>query len=86
MSCCETSQLADEKREPCEYMRIEDTYSPLIHRIGREIRKRAIKPEAEVAPPAEVLMKWCHPPPDLVETSKKSIDALVAAADVKKGL
>lgn len=48
----------DEEGKPAEYMPIEETYSPALHRINQAIRKRAIYPDGEISEPAEVLVKW----------------------------
>lgn len=69
-----------------EYMTIEDTYSPVLHRINQAIRRRAVKPDEGVTPPADVLTKWANPPPELVSQSNASLERLVKAADLKKGM
>ncbi|KAM3077292.1 ATP-dependent DNA helicase yku80 [Clarireedia jacksonii] len=74
----------DDEGEPMEYMTIEDTYSPVLHRINQAIRRRAVKPDEGVTPPAEILTKWANPPPELVSQSKVSLERLVKAADLKK--
>lgn len=70
---------------PTEYMPIEDTYSPVLHRISQAIRRRAVRPEEPVAPPAEILIKYSKPPEELIQASKTQLSKLIAAADVKKG-
>lgn len=70
---------------PMEYGIIEDTYSPVLHRIHQAIRLRATRPDEPIPPPAEVLVKYSNPPEDLVRASKKQLAALFKAADVKKG-
>jgi ATP-dependent DNA helicase 2 subunit 2 len=69
-----------------EYMSIEDTYSPVLHRINQAIRRRAVKPDEGVTPPAEILTKWANPPPELVSQSNASLERLIKAADLKKGM
>ena len=71
--------------EPAEYMAIEDTYSPVLHRISQAIRRRAVKPDEGIPPPPDVLTKWSHPPTELVEKSSGQIEKLIRIADVKKG-
>jgi ATP-dependent DNA helicase 2 subunit 2 len=66
-------------------MPIEDTYSPLVHRINQAIRRRAVQPDEAVTPPADILIKYSVPPPELVSESASELNKLVAAADVKKG-
>lgn len=70
---------------PAEYMAIEDTYSPVIHRISQAIRRRAVKLDEAVAPPPDILIKWSHPPSELVNKSSNMLEKLIKTADVKKG-
>ncbi|APA10393.1 hypothetical protein sscle_06g051630 [Sclerotinia sclerotiorum 1980 UF-70] len=74
----------DEAGDPVEYMAIEDTYSPVLHRINQAIRRRAVKPDEGVPPPPDVLIKWSHPPSELVEKSSSQLTKLIETADVKK--
>ncbi|KFX94772.1 hypothetical protein V490_04177 [Pseudogymnoascus sp. VKM F-3557] len=74
----------DDEGDPVEYMAIEDTYSPVLHRINQAIRRRAVQPDEPVQPPPEVLMKYSKPPADLVKSSATELEALIKAADVKK--
>ncbi|KFY35002.1 hypothetical protein V494_06292 [Pseudogymnoascus sp. VKM F-4513 (FW-928)] len=74
----------DDEGNPVEYMAIEDTYSPVLHRINQAIRRRAVQPDEPVQPPPEVLMKYSRPPADLVKASATELDDLIKAADVKK--
>ncbi|KAM0155016.1 hypothetical protein ACHAQE_006997 [Botrytis cinerea] len=74
----------DDEGEPAEYMAIEDTYSPVLHRISQAIRRRAVKPDEGIPPPPDVLTKWSHPPTELVEKSSGQIEKLIRIADVKK--
>ena len=66
-------------------MPIDDTYSPIIHRLNQAIKRRAIKHDEPVQPPAEILIKFSHSPEELVASSKKELDKLIAAANVKRG-
>jgi ATP-dependent DNA helicase 2 subunit 2 len=66
-------------------MPIEDTYSPILHRINQAIKRRAVRPDEPVQPPAEILIKYSHPPEDLVKKSEAQLGKLVAAANIKKG-
>ncbi|KAL3423672.1 ku family dna [Phlyctema vagabunda] len=74
----------DDEGQPTEYMTIEETYSPMIHRLDQAIRRRAIQPEEDVAPPADILLKWTGPPDELVQESASYLQKLVQAADVKR--
>jgi ATP-dependent DNA helicase 2 subunit 2 len=66
-------------------MPIEDTYSPVLHRINQAIRRRAVRPEEPVQPPADILIEYSHPPEDLVKKSEAQLSKLIAVANVKKG-
>ncbi|GLB05411.1 ATP-dependent DNA helicase II subunit 2 [Aspergillus tubingensis] len=74
----------DENGDPTESLPIDDSFSPVLHRIDSAVRHRAIHPNDPIPPPAPVLTKFSHPPDDLVEKSKKYLDKLVAVSDVKK--
>lgn len=68
-----------------EYMQIEDSYSPVLHRIHQNLKRRAVRPEEPVQPPAEILVKFSKPPDELLESSHGRLEKLIAAADVKRG-
>ncbi|KFY20733.1 hypothetical protein V491_03475 [Pseudogymnoascus sp. VKM F-3775] len=74
----------DDEGNPVEYMAIEDTYSPVLHRINQAIRRRAVQPDEPVQPPPEVLMKYSKPPADLVKASAGQLETLIQVAEVKK--
>ncbi|CAG8339017.1 unnamed protein product [Penicillium salamii] len=63
---------------------IEDSFSPLVHRLGSAIRYRAIYPEDPILEPAEILTEFSHPPEDMVTRSKSILTKLISTADVKK--
>jgi ATP-dependent DNA helicase 2 subunit 2 len=66
-------------------MPIEETYSPMVHRINQGIRRRATHPNEPVAPPADVLVKYSNPPPELVSKTGSELNTLIKAAGVQKG-
>lgn len=72
-------------RTPAEYMRMEDTFSPVLHRIDQAIRWRAVHPTEPIPPPYEILTKFSKPPEELQSKAKRHLEKLMAAADVKKG-
>lgn len=74
----------DDDGEPTEYMPMDETYSPMLHRINQVIKHRAVFPEADAPSPAEILIRFSNPHPDLVDQSQSKLDRLVKAADVKK--
>ncbi|KAF2798118.1 ATP-dependent DNA helicase II [Melanomma pulvis-pyrius CBS 109.77] len=68
-----------------EYMKPEDTYSPLLHRINHVIRWRATNNIYTTLPdPPQILTKYSAPPAELLKSTERELDALKAAADVKK--
>ncbi|KAH8664991.1 SPOC like C-terminal domain-containing protein [Tricladium varicosporioides] len=74
----------DDEGNPKEYMEIDETYNPVIHRIGGAIRKRAIHPSEPIDPPPKNLMKWSSPPEELIARAKSELGKLEKAALVKK--
>ncbi|EAU32303.1 conserved hypothetical protein [Aspergillus terreus NIH2624] len=74
----------DENSDPIEGLPIEDSFSPVLHRINAAIRSRAIHPNEPIPPPSERLTKFSHPPDELVEKSKKYLEKLMEVAEVKK--
>ncbi|KAI4262846.1 MAG: hypothetical protein L6R42_001980 [Xanthoria sp. 1 TBL-2021] len=74
----------DDDGNPSEYMPMTDTFSPVLHRIDQAVRWRAVHPTEPVPPPHEILVRYSNPPEDLVNQSKKRLEKLMAAADVKK--
>ncbi|KAK3375321.1 SPOC like C-terminal domain-containing protein [Podospora didyma] len=75
---------ADDEGNPAEYVQIDELYNPTIHRVNQAIRTRAVHPEESIAPPAEILLRFSHPPEKLVEKARADIESLVELADVKK--
>ena len=73
----------DEDGNPTEYAAIQDTYSPLVHRIDQVVRFRAVHADQPIPPPHAILTKYSHPPAQLVEESKDQLQALKDAADVR---
>ncbi|CAM1505423.1 Fc.00g110600.m01.CDS01 [Cosmosporella sp. VM-42] len=74
----------DDEGDPAEFVPIEDTYNPLIHRINHAIKQRAINPEKPVPETPSILLRFASPPEDLIEKVQSKVNALVEAADVKK--
>lgn len=74
----------DDEGKPTEYMPMEDTYSPVLHRVSQVIRHRAVYPNTGIPPVNEILTKYSHPPQDLVREAKPTLDKILAAADIKK--
>jgi ATP-dependent DNA helicase 2 subunit 2 len=70
---------------PAEYMPMNETYSPILHRIDQAVRWRAIHPDEPIPPPYEILTRYSQPPNALVTRAKSHLERSIAAADVKKG-
>jgi hypothetical protein len=69
-----------------EYLRPEDVYSPVIHRINQAIAYRAVHPNRPLPPPANILLKYSNPPEDLVKGSEKVRQKMIEVFNVKKGI
>ncbi|KAI5804563.1 putative Ku family DNA helicase [Geopyxis carbonaria] len=76
--------IINDENQPSEYAPVEDTFSPILHRINQVIRHRAIHPDQPIPEVPEVLVKYSRPPEDLADRSKQYLDKLIAACDVKK--
>ncbi|KLJ05752.1 ATP-dependent DNA helicase II subunit 2 [Blastomyces silverae] len=74
----------DEDGETVESMPIEDSFSPLLHRIDQAIRWRAVHPSEPLPAVPEILQKLSRQPEDLQAQSKDTLTKLIAASDVKK--
>ena len=74
----------DDDGEEVEYAALDDTYSPMLHRMNQVIKHRAVHTDAEPPAPPEILTRYMHPPSDLVKQSQRSLDRVIKAADVKK--
>ncbi|KAJ4362044.1 ATP-dependent DNA helicase yku80 [Neocucurbitaria cava] len=76
----------DEDGNEEEYAKIEDAFSPLVHRINHIIRWRATHPDPtlQIPDPPEILTKYSAPPAELLAQAEKQLSALKKAADVKK--
>jgi ATP-dependent DNA helicase 2 subunit 2 len=72
--------------EPAEYAPIDETFSPIIHRINQVVKYRAIHPKDPLPLPYDVLTQFSHPPEELVDKSRGTLEKLIKACDVKKGL
>jgi ATP-dependent DNA helicase 2 subunit 2 len=74
----------DENGEPAEYMPMDETFSPLYHRIEQAKRWRAVHPKDPVPPIPEVLTKYSKQPEELQSDAQSTLEQLIKAADVKK--
>lgn len=76
---------ANSARNPAEYAAMDNTYSPMLHRLNQVVRYRAVHPEGQVPPPFDILMKYMNPPDELMEKAMPFVERVRTAADVKKG-
>ncbi|KAL1600570.1 ATP-dependent DNA helicase yku80 [Paraconiothyrium brasiliense] len=76
----------DDEGEPTEYAKIEDSYSPLLHRVNQIIRWRATHsdPTLPLPDPPQILTRFSAPPTDLLQQTEAQLETLKKAADVKK--
>ena len=63
---------------------MEDTYSPLVHRIQQTLRWRAVHHTDPLPPPYEILLKYSNPPDELVKKAQSALSSTIKAADVKR--
>lgn len=64
---------------------IEDSFSPVLHRVNAAIRSRAIKPNDPIPPPAKILTQFSQPPEHVLQNAERHLKKLIEVADVKKG-
>lgn len=63
---------------------IEETFSPVVHRVEDAIKYRAIHEDEAIPPISDVLIRPSKPPQDQLDASKELLQELIKAADVKK--
>jgi ATP-dependent DNA helicase 2 subunit 2 len=69
---------------PVEYAQMENTFSPMLHRINQVIRYRAVHPDGEVPPPMDILVKYMNPPDELMERVMPYVEKVRETSDVKR--
>lgn len=74
----------DDEGKDAEYAPIDETFSPMLHRINQVTKYRAIYADLEPPAPYEILTKYAHPPTELVERSQKALNQVIKTAEVKK--
>ncbi|KLU87525.1 hypothetical protein MAPG_06524 [Magnaporthiopsis poae ATCC 64411] len=79
-----SSYYVGEDGEPSEYAPIDETFSPMIHRVNQAIRQRVVHPDKPLEPATGVLTPYSVPPEKLVAKAADQIKELVRIADVKK--
>ncbi|KAL4923664.1 ATP-dependent DNA helicase 2 subunit KU80 [Aspergillus undulatus] len=63
---------------------IEDSFSPVLHRVNAAIRSRAINPKDPIPPPAKILTQFSQPSEHLLQNAEGPLKQLIEVADVKK--
>ncbi|KAK5173886.1 ATP-dependent DNA helicase yku80 [Saxophila tyrrhenica] len=74
----------DDEGNEAEYAPLDETYSPMLHRINQVTKHRAVHQNDDPPEPYEILTRYAHPPAELVKQSHKQLDRAIKAADVKK--
>ena len=65
---------------------MDETYSPVLHRMHQAIRWRAARPMEEIPPPYPAITRPSRPPEELISAAKPFLDVVQAEGDVKKGI
>lgn len=78
--------LTNETRDAIQGLPIDDSFSPLLHRLDSAIRYRAVHPEDPILEPSDRLIEFSHPPEDMIKRSQPYLTKLISTADVKKGI
>ncbi|KAL3474173.1 SPOC like C-terminal domain-containing protein [Aspergillus californicus] len=63
---------------------MEDSFSPVLHRVNAAIRARAINSNNPIQPPADILTKYSQPPSQLLDKADQHLKKVIEVADVKK--
>ncbi|TLD23261.1 hypothetical protein PspLS_07299 [Pyricularia sp. CBS 133598] len=77
------SAAGGDDEEAQEYASIEDTYSPVIHRVSQAIRFRVAHPDMPLDLDSEVLTRYSVPPRKVTSQAKEQIERLIKVADAK---
>jgi len=74
----------NENGVPLDTIPLDEMYSPVIHRIGLAIRRRAIHPSESLPSPSSKLMQASQPSEEVQARARKHLERLEKVADVKK--
>ncbi|KAK0283905.1 ATP-dependent DNA helicase yku80 [Friedmanniomyces endolithicus] len=74
----------DDEGASTEYMPMDETYAPMLHRIHQVIKHRAVFADAEPPPPYEILTRYSHTPDELVRKAQPALDRVLEAANIKR--
>lgn len=72
-------------REPADYCGIEESFNPSIHRVNHAVKTRAIYTNGSIPDIPPMLLQYQNPPQKLLEQVQSQVEALIDAAEVKKG-
>ncbi len=74
----------DDEGGETEYAPLDETYSPMLHRINQVIKHRAVYPQADPPKIYDVLTRYSKPPDELVRAAHKPLQAVIEAGEVKR--
>ncbi|CAI7643287.1 hypothetical protein PCG10_003432 [Penicillium crustosum] len=74
----------NDEGERTDDLPIDESFSPLLHRIESAVRYRAVHPNDPILDPSERLTEFAHPSEEMVKNSKSHLETLMSIADVKK--
>ncbi|KAG0644451.1 SPOC like C-terminal domain-containing protein [Tuber brumale] len=75
---------ANDDEDEAEYATVDETFSPILHRINQVVRWRAVHPDEPLPPAHEILTKYNCPPETLLVVSTDTLRKLIEASGVKK--
>ncbi|KAJ5208844.1 hypothetical protein N7449_003223 [Penicillium cf. viridicatum] len=74
----------NDEGEPTNDLPIDESFSPLLHRIESAVRYRAVHANDPILDPSERLTEFAHPSEEMIKNSKSHLEKLMSTADVKK--
>ncbi|OQD87132.1 hypothetical protein PENANT_c006G03625 [Penicillium antarcticum] len=77
-------ETTNDEGEPTNELPIDESFSPLLHRLESAVRYRAVHPNDPVLDPSERLTQFARPSEELVRKSKSYLERLISTADIKK--
>jgi ATP-dependent DNA helicase 2 subunit 2 len=76
--------VANEDEGEPEYATVDETFSPILHRINQIVRWRAVHPDEPLPLAHDILTKYSYPPKTLLGVSTNALQKLIEASDVKR--
>ncbi|KAJ5748451.1 uncharacterized protein N7511_010147 [Penicillium nucicola] len=77
-------ETTNDEGEPTNELPIDESFSPLLHRLESAVRYRAVHPTDPVLDPSERLTQFAQPSEELIRKSKSYLERLISTADIKK--